>query len=138
MKQKIIKSLKQTLIGLWINLPIVFWILIFVVLLKHYVSIDLLSKIQNNFLSIFLFSIFGGISAGNPVNSYLIAWEFGNISDNIIVISAFLISWVTVWFVQIPAESYFFWKKFAIFRNILAFIFSLLWAYIIFLLYKLF
>jgi hypothetical protein len=138
MKQKIIKSLKQTLIGLWINLPIVFWILIFVVLLKHYVSIDLLSKIQNNFLSIFLFSIFGGISAGNPVNSYLIAWEFGNISDNIIVISAFLISWVTVWFVQIPAESYFFWKKFTIFRNILAFIFSLLWAYIIFLLYKLF
>jgi len=138
MKQKIIKSLKQTLIGLWINLPIVFWILIFVVLLKHYVSIDLLSKIQNNFLSIFLFSIFGGISAGNPVNSYLIAWEFGNISDNIIVISAFLISWVTVWFVQIPAESYFFWKKFAIFRNILAFMFSLLWAYIIFLLYKLF
>jgi hypothetical protein len=89
-------------------------------------------------LSVFLSSVFGGVSAGNPINSYLIAWEFGNISDNILIISAFLISWVTVGFIQIPAESYFFWKKFAILRNVLAFIFSILWAYVIFLLYKLF
>jgi hypothetical protein len=34
---------------------------------------DFLATIQNKFLSVFLSSVFGGVSAGNPINSYLIA-----------------------------------------------------------------
>ena len=138
MKKKILKSLKQTIMWLWINLPIIVGILLLISIIKYFVPMDFLSNIDNQFLGWFVSAIFGSISAGNPINSYIIAWEFGWISANIIVISAFLISWVTVWLIQIPAESYFFGKKYAILRNILAFIFSLIWAYSIYLLYIIF
>jgi hypothetical protein len=60
------------------------------------------------------------------------------LSDSIVIVWAFLISWVTVGFVQIPAESYYFGKKYAFLRNLLAFVFSLAWAYAIYLLYNIF
>jgi hypothetical protein len=42
-----------------------------------------------------------------------------------------LISWVTVGIIQIPAESYFFGKKFTITRNIISFVFAILGAYLV-------
>ena len=122
----------------WINLPIILWILLLIALLKNYISMSFLSTIDNKFLAWIVADIFGSISAWNPINSYIIAGEFGVLSDSLIIVWVFLISWVTVGFVQIPAESYFFGKKYAFLRNIIAFIFSLLWAYAISLLYMIF
>jgi hypothetical protein len=79
-----------------------------------------------------LVGIFGGVSAWNPINSYIIAWEMWNIEQNALIISVFLIARVTVWFVQIPAETYYFWKKYALVKNIINFIFSFIWGYIIY------
>ena len=110
-KKVLKKSLKQTLIWFVINIPIILWILLLVALIKNYVSMSFLSTIKSDFLAWIIANIFGSLFAGNPINSYIIAWEFGVLSESIIVVWAFLISWVTVWFVQIPAESYYFGKK---------------------------
>ena len=137
-KKVLKKSLKQTLDWFLINIPIILWILLLVSLIKNYVSMSFLTNIKSDFLAGLVANILGSLFAGNPINSYIIAGEFGVLSDSMIVVWAFLISWVTVWFVQIPAESYYFGKKYAFLRNILAFVFSLLWAYAIFLLYNIF
>lgn len=137
-KKTLKKSFKQTVTWFVINIPIILWILLLVALIKNYVSMSFLSTIKSDFLAWIVANILGSLFAGNPINSYIIAWEFGGLADNIIIVWAFLISWVTVGFIQIPAESYYFGKKYAFLRNILAFVFSLLWAYAIFLLYNIF
>ena len=91
--------------------------------------------LSDNFLSVLLANVLWSISAWNTVNAYVIAHSFWKINDYILVISTFLIAWTTVWIIQIPAEIYFFGKKFAIIRNILSFVFAILWAYLIYFLY---
>lgn len=132
------KSFKQTIDWFLINIPIIIWILLLVALIKNYISMSFLTNIKSDFLAWILANILGSLFAGNPINSYVIVGGFGWLADNIIIVWAFLISWVTVGFIQVPAESYYFGKKYAFLRNILAFIFSLLWAYTIYLLYNIF
>jgi hypothetical protein len=129
------KILKQTFSWFKELIPMLMWILLLISILKELWLFNYLSSyLSNNFLSIIIADIFGSISAWNTINSYIIADTFWDINENILIISVFLISWVTVWFIQIPAEIYFFGKKFTFIRNLISFIFAIIWAYIIYLL----
>lgn len=131
--QNIKQTFKQTLF--WFNqiIPLLFGILLLISMFKEIWIFNYLSNyLSNNFLSVIIADIFGSIYAWNAINSYVIADSIWNIEDNIIVITTFLISWVTVWFIQIPAEIYFFGKYFTFTRNIISFIFAIFWAYIIY------
>jgi len=66
-------------------------------------------------------ALFGSVAAGNPVNSYIIGHELQLCGVSLIAITAFIISWVTVGAVQLPAEMLLLGKKFAIWRNVLSF-----------------
>ena len=119
----------------WFNelIPMLFGILLLVSMIKQFWVFSYLSNYLNNdFLSVIIADTFGSISAWNSINSYILANSFWNINENILFITTFLISWVTVWFIQIPAEIYFFGKKFTIIRNIISFVFAIIWAYIIY------
>ena len=96
------------------------------------------SHLSNNFLSTLLMDIFGSIISGNPINWYILVGFLGNIKAYLLPITTFLISWISVWFIQLPAEIYFFGKKFAISRNLISFILSILIAYVVFILYNIF
>jgi len=93
--------------------------------------------LDNNLISVFIANIFWSISAWSTINSYVIADSFWDINENMLIITVFLISWITVWIIQIPAEIYFFGKKFALIRNWIAFIFSIIATYIIYFLMNL-
>lgn len=73
----------------------------------------------------------GSILAGNPITSYVLGGEFINLGISLIAVTAFLISWVTVGIVQLPAEMLMLGKRFAITRNILSFTFSIIIAVIV-------
>ena len=73
-------------------------------------------------------SALGSILAGNPVTSYVLGGELLSAGVSLLAITAFLVSWVTVGFVQLPAESMLLGKRFAITRNVTAFIFSIIVA----------
>ena len=70
----------------------------------------------------------GSIFAGNPVNSYIIGRELLNYDVSLFAVTAFILAWVTVGIVQLPAEIAAFGKKFALLRNGFAFIMSILIA----------
>lgn len=69
-----------------------------------------------------LASIVGSVSAGSPIISYIISGELLKEGVSLTVVTIFIVSWVTVGIVQIPAESIILGKKFAILRNVSSFI----------------
>ncbi len=75
-------------------------------------------------------SMVGSISAGNPVTSYIFGGEMLKQGISLIAVTAFLVSWVTVGVIQLPAESVMLGKKFALLRNLISFIFAILAAII--------
>lgn len=72
----------------------------------------------------------GSILAGNPITSYVLGGEFIKQGVSLVAVTAFLVAWVTVGIVQLPAESLILGKKFAVTRNILSFFFSIIVALI--------
>jgi hypothetical protein len=134
--QNIKKTFFQTLNWFKELLPMLLWIIIIVAMLKQaWIFEELAWYINNDFIWVILADLFGSISVGNTINSYIIADSFWSISDYTLVITAFLISWVTVGIIQIPAESYFFGKRFVIIRNIISFVFAIFWAYLVWIFY---
>ncbi len=70
----------------------------------------------------------GSVIAGNPVSSYIISGDLLRQGISLIAVTAFLVSWVTVGIFQLPIEIEFLGKKFALVRNISAFVLSLVVA----------
>ncbi|MCD6526811.1 MAG: permease [Desulfuromonas sp.] len=70
----------------------------------------------------------GGSAAGNPVVSYLLGGELLKQGISLYAVTAFVISWVTLGLSQLPAEVEVFGGRFTLYRNILAFVFTILIA----------
>ena len=69
-------------------------------------------------------SIVGSISAGHPMTSYILGGEFLRNGVSISAVTAFLVAWVTVGMVQLPVEIMILGRRFAIARNLTAFVFA--------------
>lgn len=82
----------------------------------------------SHFGSLLVGGLLGSVSAGNPIVSYILGGEMLKQGIGLMAVTAFIVSWVTIGLVQLPAESMILGKKFAIIRNITAFIFSLIVA----------
>ena len=80
---------------------------------------------NNIFVDSLIGSTIGSLLAGNPINGYIIANGFIGHSSYAFIIS-FLISWVLVGMAQLPLEIELFGKNFAITRNIIGFLLSVL------------
>ncbi len=101
------------------------------------VSLSLVAIPKNFYANIFtgdkiidpLFgAIFGSIAAGNPITSYIIGGELLKQGISLIAITAFILAWVTVGIIQLPAESLMLGKRFAVTRNIASFVTALIVA----------
>jgi len=75
-------------------------------------------------------AVVGSISAGNPVTSYIFGGEFLKQGVGLLTITAFLVAWVTVGVIQIPAESIMLGKRFSIIRNVTSFVLAIVVAII--------
>jgi len=130
LKLAILKSLKS----LWRVLPIILTTILIVGLFSALIPKSFYTAIfrQNVILNSFTGAAVGSISAGNPITSYILGGEFLKQGINLIVVTAFLVSWVTVGIIQIPAESTILGRKFAFLRNFISFVFSLIIAVLAF------
>ena len=84
----------------------------------------------NYILDSFVGAVIGSVLAGNPITSYIIGGELLSQGVSLLAITSFLVAWVTVGIVQLPAESMLLGKRFALVRNLTAFFFSILVAVI--------
>jgi len=108
-------------------LPIFVGVILLIGLFNSFISKELLTSIfSGNTLPDILWGAgFGSILAGNPINSYVIGGELIEHGVSLFAVTAFIIAWVTVGLVQLPAEMAALGKKFALTRNVLCFVLSM-------------
>jgi len=101
------------------SIPILVGILLLIGLVNTLVPKEFFSRIftGNKALDPLIGALFGSIAAGNPLSSYIIGGELLNNGVSLVAVLAFIVSWVTVGTVQLPAESLMLGRKFALLRN---------------------
>jgi len=67
-------------------------------------------------------ALFGSIATGQPVTSYILGKGLLEAGIGLTAVTALILSWVTVGTVQLPAESLFLGKRFALWRNAISFV----------------
>ncbi len=82
----------------------------------------------NKILDPVLGAAVGSIAAGNPLTSYIIGGELLKQGISLLAVTAFMVAWVTVGILQLPAESVMLGKRFALVRNSVSFIMAVLIA----------
>ena len=110
------------------SLPIILSVVLLLGLFKVYVTRDMITSIftGNIFRDTLIGSILGSILTGNPITSYIIGGELLKNNVSLFAVTSFILSWVTVGLVQLPAEIIFLGKRFAITRNLLSFLLSII------------
>jgi len=73
-------------------------------------------------------TVTGAVAAGNPLISYILGGELLSQGISLYAVTAFILSWVTLGVVQLPAEVEIFGPRFTLYRNLLAFVFTVLTA----------
>ena len=106
------------------TLPLLLGIILLIGLFRVIISQEMISSLFTGDMlrDTTLGSIIGSISAGNAVTSYIIGGELLKNGVSFFAVTSFIVAWVTVGIVQLPAESAFFGKRLAIARNTISFI----------------
>ncbi|MDA3856345.1 MAG: hypothetical protein PF569_08870 [Candidatus Woesearchaeota archaeon] len=142
MNNNTVKKIKKVSIknfkGIVNLLPILLGVILLISIVNSLVPQDFYSKILtgNSFYDVLMLDFFGSVLAGNPITAYMISEELMNNSVSLFLITAFILAWTTVGVVQFPAESVLMGKKFAVTRNIVAFVFAIIVSYLTFLIYE--
>jgi uncharacterized membrane protein YraQ (UPF0718 family) len=129
-KRSVKKSFYNTFKTFKNMLPLIMGIILLLGLFKVFISKEmLLSLFKGRLLHDTLIgSSFGSIATGSPITSYIIGGELLRDKVSLLAVTAFIVSWVTVGLVQLPAEIGMLGKRFALARNILSFTLSILVA----------
>ncbi|HHD75871.1 MAG TPA: permease [Campylobacterales bacterium] len=112
-------------------LPMLLGVIGLIGMMQTYITPDMLSKLFGYGLlaDIGTGTVMGAISSGNPAVSYIIADELLTQGVTLYAVSAFILSWVTLGIVQLPAEASVFGVRFTVYKNVLTLISTLLVAY---------
>lgn len=124
-------AFKKATKSLWKSIPIFLGTILLVSIITTIVPKEFYIKAlshQKIILDSFLGAVIGSVSTGSPIISYIIGGKLLEQSISLIVVTAFLLAWVTVGFIQIPAEIKFLGKKFTFWRNLTAFILAIIAA----------
>lgn len=130
MREKIEKSANKTLHSFLNVLPIIFGMLLLTSMIVQLFPEQLSSGLfgKNSIIDAFLGASFGGIAAGHPLVSYVLGGELLHSGVSLFAVTALIVSWVTVGVVQLPAEALMLGKRFAIYRNLLCYLFAIVIA----------
>jgi uncharacterized membrane protein YraQ (UPF0718 family) len=128
-KEKLLKSISKAGKALYMSIPILLGVIILISISRVLIPQSIYSSVfHNNLFDSLIGSSLGSILAGNPITSYVLGGELLNNGISLMAVTAFIVAWVTVGIIQLPAESLLLGKKFAIYRNLSSFILSILVA----------
>jgi predicted Fe-Mo cluster-binding NifX family protein len=126
----IVEALKRSKNQFVNLLPILTGVVLLIGLFNALASKDILVSIfsGNTFKDLLSGAFFGSILSGNPINSYVIGKELLDKGVGLFAVTAFITTWVTVGIIQLPAEISAIGMGFALVRNTLSFIMSMVIA----------
>ena len=123
LKQSVIKAVKS-----WQQMiPIMVGVLLLANLLnevfqKYYDTIFTGSYLRDTVIG----ALAGSFSFGMALTSYIIGGEFLHKGVSLLAVTAFIMTWTTVGIAMLPLEAKMLGTKFAVWRNILNFIFAII------------
>jgi hypothetical protein len=126
---KIQASFQKSLSSIVYSLPLIVGILALVNLISLSLE-DIYPRIftGNLLLDPLIGALAGSASFGIPITSYIVGGELIKQGVSLLAVTAFIMAWTTVGLAMLPLEVTHLGKQFAIKRNLLNFIFSLLIA----------
>lgn len=127
---RIIISFSKAIKNFSFMFPVIIGIVLLLGLFKSYVSQQMITSIFTGelFQDTILGSTLGSLFTGNPITSYVAGGELLKDGVSLVAVTAFVASWVTVGLIQLPAEAAILGKRFAVTRNLLSFLFSMIVA----------
>jgi len=129
-KERLIPSLNKTASMFAGMLPILVGVVLLTGLILEFLPTDSAAEWfgRNNILDALIGATFGSIAAGHPLTSYVLGGELLTDGISLVAVTALLVSWVTVGSIQFPAEAIMLGRRFALYRNLLCFGFSIIIA----------
>jgi len=126
------KSLSKTSKSLTKALPLIIGTILLVSFIATIVPQSFYSAVfsKNSFLDSLIGALLGSLSTGTPITSYILGGEMLGQGVSLIAVTAFIVAWVSVGIIQLPAEASILGKKFALLRNASAFVLSIIVALI--------
>ena len=108
--------------------PMLLAILLLLGIFDVYITKDILLSffISNNFIDTITGTLLGGVLTGNPMISYILGGELTDAGVSLYAVTAFILSWVTIGLVQLPAEVEIFGLRFTFYRTLFTFITTIL------------
>lgn len=127
-KKTIVSSFYKALRSFGTAFPVLLGVILLLGLFRSFVPSRILSAVFTGDLlrDTVIGSLIGSVSGGNAVTSYIIGGELLKEKVSLIAVTAFIVAWVTVGVIQLPAEAAILGKRFACVRNVLAFFLSIL------------
>jgi len=126
-RREVIEALAMTGRQFGKMLPVLIGIVLLMGLFKAFISKDLLLSIfsGNKILDTLWGACFGSILPGNPINSYVIGGEMLENGVSLFAVTAFMLTWVSVGLIQLPAEMVALGRRFSLLRNTVSFVVSI-------------
>ena len=121
------ESIKKTLQIFETILPMMVGILLLINLLNIFLRDYYTTVFTGNVLiDPLIGAIAGSLSFGIPITSYIVGGELLLAGVSLLAVTAFIMAWTTVGVAMLPLETSFLGKRFALVRNSVNFIFSII------------
>lgn len=106
------------------SLPMLLGVLLLLSLVSTLIPKSFYGKIftGNQIVDPLIGAMVGSVAGGNPLTSYIIGGELRLQGISMLAVTAFIVAWVTVGVIQLPAEALMLGKRFAIIRNVISFV----------------
>jgi len=116
-------SMQKAMRQMQMMLPVLLGVILLVGLFQAFVSKVWMSSLFTGqpLSDAFFAAAFGSVLAGNPVNSYVIGKGLLDVGVGLVGVTGFILTWVTVGLVQLPAEVAALGLRFALARAAVAF-----------------
>jgi predicted Fe-Mo cluster-binding NifX family protein len=123
-KENLLRSVNRTARQFASILPVLIGVVFLIGLFQAFVSKEILfSLFSGKHLSDAITgAFFGSLFTGNPINSYVIGNALLKLDVSLYAVTALIVTWVTVGIIQLPAEISVLGWRFALSRNLTAFI----------------
>jgi len=125
------KAFTKALISFISITPMLIAVMGLVGLMQIYVTPDILSTFfgHGSLVDTLVGTLAGAISMGQGMISYVVAEGLMEQGVSLYALSAFILAWVTLGFVQLPAEASVFGVRFTFYRNVLTLLSTIIVAY---------
>jgi len=126
------QSFRKALMGFVTMLPMVIAVVGLVAIFKTYITPEMLSTLfgHGRVADIAIGTLTGAASSGQGAISYVIGEGLLAQGVSVYAVSAFILAWVTLGFIQLPAEASVFGVRFTVWRNVLTLISTVAVSYL--------